>query len=185
MYEDHSVEEKYLYNFSSKEKIEFSCQQRAWRTAMNSYMVSLNTLINLDSNAIFGDFEPEPNTFLEIRYVLNRIAANDIRDTIFEVSDVDNVRKANKLALQVARSFQKNTVCKKIILHKVGLTDRDMLPVLRVLRHKELDLLDISGNKKTDRTLDVLKAILVDPNTHCKGIHTPTPVSARLPSPGI
>ena len=170
MYEDHSVEEKYLYNFSPKEKTKFCCQQRAWRTAMNSYTVNLNTLIHLDSNVIFGDFEPEANTSLEIRYILNRIAANDKRDVSFELSDIDDVRKPNKLALHIAKSFQKNTVCKKIILHKVGLTDRGLLPILRVLRRKELDLLDISGNQITDRTIGALKTILTDTNTRWKDV---------------
>ena len=170
MYEDHSVEEKYLYNFSDKEKKVFYQQQNEWHSHMNQYEMNLMSLIYLDSSEIFENWISERNSSLEIKYVLNRIAANDERDTALELNEYDGVLRADKLALHIAKSFQKNTLCKKIILHQIGLTDRGMLPLLRVLRHKELDFLDISGNKITDRTVSMITDILANPNTRWKEI---------------
>lgn len=170
MYEDHSVEEKYLYNFSDKEKKEFCAQQRSLRKAMNDYEINLRSLVYLNSDSIFGDFGPEGNTSLEIKYVLNRIEANDSRDTVFELCDLDNVRNADKLALRMAKAFHKNTICTRIFLHKIGVSDRGLLPLLRVLRHKKLNLLDISGNEITNRTICMVEKILANPNTQWKDV---------------
>lgn len=170
MYEDNTVEEKYLHNFSPKEKEKFLSQNRARRYAMDQYEAKLLGMIYEDSPAVFENREPKPNTFLEIKYVLNRIAANDARDTVFEVSEIDSVRHADKLAIQIAKSFQKNTVCQKVILHGIGLTDEGMLPILNVLKQKELALLDISGNKITDKTVNMIDRILSCPETRWKQI---------------
>jgi hypothetical protein len=170
MYEDNSVEEKYLHNFSPKEKEKFLSQNRARRYAMDQYEAKLLGMIYEDSPAVFENREPKPNTFLEIKYVLNRIAANDARDTVFEVSEIDSVRHADKLAIQIAKSFQKNTVCQKVILHGIGLTDKGIMPILNVLRQKELVLLDLSGNKITDKTVNMIDRILSCPETRWKQI---------------
>lgn len=165
MYEDYSVEEKYLHNFSPKEKEKFLIQNRARRYAMDQYEAKLLCMIYEDSPAVFENREPKPNTALEIKYILNRIAANDARDTVFELSEIDSVRHADKLAIQIAKSFQKNTVCQKVILRGIGLTDEGMLPILNVLKQKELALLDISGNKITDKSVEMLNRVLSNPNT--------------------
>ena len=162
MYEDHTIEERYLHNFSAKEKKEFYRQHRKWVQHMGKYAGKVMELICLDSPAIFANCEPEPNTFLDIKYILNRIAANDPRDTDFELGAMDPVLDADRLALDIARAFRNNTNCKKVILNKIGLTDNGMLPILYALRTKKLDLLDIGNNKLADKSVQVLDDILSD-----------------------
>ncbi len=170
MYEDYSVEKKYLHNFSPKEKEEFLSQNRARRYAMAQYESKLLCMIYEDSSAIFENWEPKPNTALEIKYILNRIAANDARDTVFELSKIDEITLADKLAIQIAKAFQTNAICQKVILRGIGLTDEGMLPILNVLKQKELALLDISGNKITDKTVNMIDRILSCPETRWKQI---------------
>lgn len=165
MYEDHTIEEKYLHNFSSEEKKEFYRQHEKWEKDMAKYKVKLYELMSSDSPAIFGNWEPKSNTSLEIRYVLNRIAANDPRDTSFELSLMDAIPNADRLALDIAKAFRNNTVCKKVVLNEIGLTDNGLLPILHVLKTKQLDLLDIGSNKLTNESIHILDSLLSDPET--------------------
>ena len=166
MYEDHTIEEKYLYNFSFKEKEAFYRQQRSREKQRAKYEKEVKKFFSSDSETIFGDWGPEKSTSLEVKYVLNRISANDPKDTAFELSGTDEVSNADQLAVQLAKSFRKNTSCKRVVLHGIGLTDKGMLPILSVLRHKELALLDVSENNITDRSLRAIERVLSDPNTH-------------------
>ena len=167
MYEDHTMEERYLHNFSDKEKEVFCHQHEKWEKNMAEYKGKLYELIFSDSPAIFANYEPKPNTFLEIKYVLNRIKANDPRDTAFELRPMDKVPNADRLALDIANAFRENTVCKKVILSGIGLTDKGAVPVLRTLRHNQLDLLDIKNNKLENNSFQTIDEILSNPNNIC------------------
>ena len=163
MYEDHTIEEKYLHNFSSEEKKKFYRQHEKWEKDMAKYNAKLYELIFSNSSAIFANYEPEPNTFLEIKYILNRIAANDLRDTAFELGPMDNIPNADRLALDIAKAFHGNTVCKKVILSGIGLTDNGAVPVLRTLRNNQLDLLDVENNKLGNESIQTIDGILSNP----------------------
>ena len=163
MYEDHTVEEKYLQNFSFEEKRSFYRQHEKWEKDMVKYNAKLHELIFSDSPAIFANYEPKPNTFLEIRYILNRIKANDPRDTAFELGPMDNIPNADRLALDIAKAFHGNTVCKKVILSGIGLTDNGAVPVLRALRNNQLDLLDVENNKLGNESIQTIDGILSNP----------------------
>ena len=173
MYEDCTIEDRYLKNFSQKEKEIFYHQQTAKQKALNRYKEQLLNLVYSDSNAIFSNDEPKPNTALEIKYILNRIAANDPRDKSFTLGAVDSVYSvwnSDRLALDIARAFRTNTMCKTIILSDLGLTDKGMMPILRTLRQKELDTLDIRGNKISAESIETLDHILADPKTKWKRV---------------
>ncbi len=170
MYEDHTIEAKYLHNFSEKEKKSFCREQQRWRKDQAKYRANLEELLSSDSPAVFSNWEPRPSTALEIKYMLNRIAENDPRDTKFELGSIDPVSNPGQLALQIAKSFQTNSVCKTVVLSEIGLTDNAILPILSVLSRKELELLDISGNKITNKTIRVIEKIVKDPNTKWKHI---------------
>ena len=171
MYEDHTVEEKYLHNFSDKEKEVFYHQHEKWKKNIAEYEGKLYELIFSDSPAIFENYEPKPNTFLEIRYVLNRIKANDPRDTAFELGPMDNVPNADRLALDIAKAFRENTVCKKVILSGIGLTDNGIVPVLCALRHNQLDLLNLSHNRFGKASIQQIDKILSNPENKWKQVY--------------
>ena len=107
---------------------------------------------------------------MEIKYVLNRIAANDPRDWSLDLTTGDDVRNADRLALDIAKAFHNNTRCKRVIIAGIGLTDNGMIPLLRALSKKELSCVNISGNKITDKSLEVLDAILANPETKWKHV---------------
>ena len=163
MYEDHTVEEKYLDHFSEKEKKVFYRQQSRKVQTLLEYEAQLKTLVNSESPAIFGNWEPRPNTALEIKYILNRIAASDPRDISFELGRMDDVPNPQQLTADFVRAFRSNTVCQTVILHDIDLTDREIMPILDVLKDKKLSLLDISGNNIADRTLGKIDQILSNP----------------------
>ena len=171
MYEDHTVEEKFLHNFSDKEKAIFYQQHEKWDKRMAEYKGKLYEAIFSDSPAIFANYEPKANTFLEIKYVLNRIAANDPRDTAFELGPMDEVLNADRLALDIAKFFRGNTVCKKVILSGIGLTDNGAVPVLRALRHNQLDLLDIENNKLENNSFQTIDEILSNPENKWEKVY--------------
>ena len=165
MYEDHTIEEKYLHNFSSEEKKEFYRQHQKWEKDRAKYEGKFAELLLANSPALCGNWGPRPNTFLEIKYVLNRIAANDPRDTSLELCSIDHIPNADRLALDIARALRNNTVCKKVILNEIGLTDNGLLPILHVLKTKQLDILDIGSNKLTGTSIRMLDSILSHPTT--------------------
>ena len=162
MYEDRTIEEKYLYNFSLKERELFYKEQRAKWDSLARYQGKLNELMFSESEAIFANYEPRPSSTLEILYVLNRIAANDPRDTAFELGKIDYVINADQWAPIIARSFKKNTHCKTVVLNQIGLTDEGLLTILESLKDNELSLLDIAGNQATNRSWSKVDEILSD-----------------------
>ena len=165
MYEDHTVEEKYLHNFSLEEKKRFYRHHEKWEEHIATYQSKIDELVFFNSAAIFANYEPEPNTFLEIKYILNRIAANDSRDTAFELGSMDRISNVDRFALDIAKAFRGNTVCKKVILNGIGLTDNGAVPVLRALRHNQLGLLDVKNNKLGNESIQTIDEILSNPET--------------------
>ena len=159
------IEDKYLTNFSPKEATAFRRHIARRREIMEEFQIKLGVLMDTDSPAFFREPPTWPTRPLEIKYILNRIAANDPRDKSFTLSAIDDQGgwDPSPLAFHVVKAFQTNTKCKRVELSWVRLTDKDMLPILSVLRKKELDVLDIHGNKITDKTYQVLDQILADP----------------------
>ena len=165
MYEDRTIEERYLYNFSPAEKAAFIRHETRQHELLAEYQLKLDTLMAEGSTAIFRNNDPSiPTDPLEIKYILNRIAANDPRDTSFELGAIDDISNGDQYAIQIARSFQTNTACKIVILGHMNLTDKGLLPILSVLRKKELLTLDISGNPLTDKSFARIDRISREPN---------------------
>jgi len=163
MYEDRTVEEKYLYNFSDQEKKDFIAAQQKRQEELSQYRMRFNRLIAYGTSGIFSNYEPRSTTPLEIRYILNRIAANDPRDQAFELGWVDSILNGDQYALQIARAFQNNTVCHRVVLRDIGLTDKGMAPILSSLKDKDLSLLDIGGNKLTEESFRTIDHIFAHP----------------------
>ena len=162
---DEQIEEKYLHNFSEGEKEAFRSHVKRSRKHMAKYQARLDALIAEDSPAIFCNDDPKPICELDVKYVLNRIAANDPRDTAFELGRGDLIQPADWWALEIAKAFQNNTVCHRVILQDLGMTEKGLAPILHMLRRKRLSVLDIRGNKMKD-PVSLLGGVLSDPTTH-------------------
>ena len=161
---DRTIEEKYLHNFSPKERELFYQEQRAKWDALARYQGKLNELMFSESKAIFANDEPTvASSPLEIKYVLNRIAANDPRDRAFELGKMDCVVNGDEWAGFIAQSFKNNTHCKMVILNHIGLTDAGLIPILESLKDNELSLLNIAGNKATSKSFQKIDEILSNP----------------------
>ncbi len=174
MYEDKTVEDRYLSNFTPQEKKVFVRHMEREQELFSEYQVKLDTLMAEGSSAIFRNNDPSaPTSPLALKYILNRIAANDPRDTAFELGEIDGI-KGDQYALQIAKAFRTNTACTTVILNNIGLTDKGMLPILSTLRKKELYLLDISGNPITDRSFLAIERIFKNPHNmwHCVRLGT-------------
>ena len=171
MYEDRTIEEKYLYNFSQKEKASFYKEQKKKLIQFSKYVEKLYGIISSESPAIFANYVPSgASSPLEIKYVLNRIAANDPIDIAFELGKIDGITFGDQLAPTIAQAFQKNTRCETVILDHIGLTDVGLLPILESLRDKRLTFLDIEGNKATDKSWQKVNEILSDPHNKWKNV---------------
>ena len=164
MYEDLTIEEKYLHNFSEAEKKRLFMSVSERRAAVAKKERQLAEKIAADDpNPFISWTIPLGHIACEIKYVLNRIAANDPKGIAFELTHGDSVQNADRLALDIANSFRNNTVCNKVVLSHIGLTDNGMVPLLHALSGKKLYLLDIAGNQVTDKSLKVLDTILANP----------------------
>lgn len=161
--ESGEIEEKYLSNFSVEEKVALYHQQQARKNALQDHETRLLSLIYKGAPVFFSSCNPEKKSALEIRYILNKIAANDPRDTTFALHRIDCVANADRLALQIAKAFQTNSVCQHVVLNNIGLTDKGMLPILSVLQNKELRMLDIGENKISDESFQAIETILSNP----------------------
>jgi len=165
---DEQIEAKYLQNFSPEERVVFFRHIHRNNQYMDEYQEKLDKMIAEDSTAIFSNELATPNSSLDIKYVLNRIAANDPRDIAFTLGETDAMylrQNPDRLALDIANAFHKNNVCKTVVLRGLGLTDRGMVPLLRALSHNQLTLLDISNNDIAEKSIQTLEHILADPNT--------------------
>jgi len=158
------IEEKYLHNFTPTEKRRFYRRVGRSIEAMAKYQAKLNQLMFEESPALFRNNDPSGfSSAEEIKYALNRIEANDPRETTLDLGPGDEVYPPDRLALDIAKAFRNNTLCRTIILN-MGLTANGLAPILRALHHKDLFELDIQGNEISE-SLPTLMPILDDPNT--------------------
>ena len=161
------IEDRYLHNFSEGEKKAFKRCINASIKHMEWYQSKLDSMIIEESPSIFRNngIDPNGSTELEIRYALNQVAANDPRMQAFELGYEDGISRPDRLALDIAKAFRNNTNCKIVELDEIGLTDNGMLPILSVLKDKELYSLNIRNNKITDASYQVLDDVLSNPET--------------------
>ena len=160
------IEEKYLHNFTPWEKSRFSLRVECSTAALAKYQAKLDSLMAEESHSIFRNDDPATSsTAEEIKYALNRIEANDPRQTTFEVSAMDEVDYSDRFALDIAKAFRNNTACRTVVLNNLSLTANEIDLILRTLHHKDLLELDIRGNK-IGECLPTLTYILDDPDTN-------------------
>ena len=160
------IEEKYLHNFTPSEKRRFNWRIKGSIKALAKYQAKLDRLYFEESPAIFRNDDPSASSSAEeIKYALNRIEANDPRQTAFEVGAMDEVDYSDRFALDIAKAFRNNTACRTVVLNNLSLTANEIDLILRTLHHKDLFELDIRGNK-IGESLPTLIHILADPNTH-------------------
>ena len=150
--------EEYMHNFSKEEKAAFRSYIQAKQECLAQARSTLARMIAEGGTMEFNEHnDPRPSTALDIKYALNRIAANDPEALDFHLSkvDADAIGNPDRLALDIARAFRNNTNCKYVTLNSIGLTDNGMIPILHSLP-SELYKLDIAGNNITDQSLEVL-----------------------------
>ena len=150
--------EEYMHNFSKEEKAAFRSYIQAKQECLAQARSTLARMIAEGGTMEFNEHnDPRPSTALDIKYALNRIAANDPQALDFHLSKVDKdaIGNPDRLALDIARAFRNNTNCKYVTLNSIGLTDNGMIPILHSLP-SELYKLDIAGNNITDQSLEVL-----------------------------
>ena len=160
------IEEKYLHNFTPYEKERFNLRIGCSSGALAKYQAHLDRLYFEESHSIFCNDDIDGfSTAEEIKYALNRIEANDPRQTAFEVGAMDEVDYSDRFALDIAKAFRNNTACRTVVLNNLSLTANEIDLILRTLHHKDLLELDIRGNK-IGECLPTLTYILDDPDTN-------------------
>ena len=156
--------EEYMHNFSKEEKATFRSYIQAKQECLAQARSTLARMIAEGGTMEFNEHnDPRPSTVLDIKYALNRIAANDPHALDFSLSKVDAeaIGNPDRLALDIAKALRNNTNCKYVTLNGIGLTDNGMVPILRSLP-SELTRLDIAGNHITDKSLEVLVTIMAN-----------------------
>ena len=148
MFEDHTVEQKYLWNFSKWERIRMERMQQE----------HLNGELKEEASKEKND------PLLEVRYVLNRIYFNDERDTSFAIGSEHGVKTGDVWAIRISTAFQDNNICRDVRLESMGLTDRGAYLILKTLRGKSLKMLSLKGNDLTETTFSQIDKILSEPN---------------------
>ena len=154
--------EEYMDNFSEEEKVVFRTyiqEKQAFSEQVRSYLA--RQVADGCSMEFKERHDPKASTALDIKYALNRIAANDPHALDFSLSKVDAnvIENPDRLALDIAKAFRGNTHCKYVTLNGIGLTDNGMVPILRSLP-LELHELDIAGNNITDKSVEVVSTRL-------------------------
>ena len=160
------VEDKYLHNFSEEEKNAFRLHIQKEQEFSERIKAELGRMIAEGCSMEFNEHNnPRASTALDIKYALNRIAANDPHALDFHLSTVDMgaIGNPDRLALDIARAFRNNTNCKYVTLNSIGLTDNGMIPILHSLP-SELYKLDIAGNNITDKSVEALAGALDNPH---------------------
>jgi len=154
--------EEYMHNFSEEEKAAFRSYIQAKQECLAQARSTLARMIAEGGTMEFNEHnDPRPSTALDIKYALNRIAANDPHALDFSLSKVDAeaIGNPDRLALDIAKAFRNNTNCKYVTLNGIGLTDNGMLPILRSLP-SELYKLDIAENNITDKSVETVSTRL-------------------------
>lgn len=160
------IEEKYLHNFTPYEKERFNLRIGCSSGALAKYQAHLDRLYFEESHSIFcNDNIDGFSTAEEIKYALNRIEANDPRQTAFEVGAMDEFNYSDRFALDIAKAFRNNTACRTVVLNNLHLTANEVELILRTLHHKDLFELDIRGNR-VGECLPTLMYILDNPDTN-------------------
>ena len=158
--------EEYMHDFSKEEKAVFRAYIQEKQECLKQAKLILGRLIAEGGKMeLYEHNDPRPSTALDIKYALNRIAANDPQALDFHLSQVDKeaIGNPDRLALDIARAFRNNTNCKYITLNGIGLTDNGMIPILHSLP-SELYKLDIAGNNITDKSVEALAGALDNPH---------------------
>ena len=172
-----SIEEGYLWNFSSAEKSRFIRQHQSRQSSYYKYNAKLAAMVATDEPAIFENDEPRPSTPLEIKYTLNRIHMNDPRETELLLNQNDPVAdKKNPYAETIPWAFEDNTYCQTVVLNGArtadgwrsrGFNDAEAVQILDVLSDKKLTEFTFSSYPLlTDRTYQKIADILGNPDNH-------------------
>ncbi len=154
--------EEYMHNFSEEEKAAFRLHIQKEQEFSERVKTQLGHIMAGCSMEFYEYNDPRPSTALDIKYALNRIEANDPNALEFSLSKVDTnvIGNPDRLALDIAKAFRHNTTCGYVTLNSIGLTDNGMLPILHALSKKELQLLDIAGNKITTKSVEAVSTSL-------------------------
>ena len=162
---EEEIEDRYLHNFSEKEK---NCLRRhiqKVRKIVSEHQIQWNMMVAIDSPIHYGQGVTLPSHVLELKYILNKIAANDPKNTTFELRKGNRVKAPDRLALDIAKAFKNNTHCQRVVLQGMGLTDEGLLPLLSTFRKKKLLFFDLSGNNLTDMSYQAIDRVLSDSET--------------------
>lgn len=152
MYEDCTIEERYLLNFTDLEKRLF----RRKRAEKANQPELANTL---------------PISPLEVRYILNRIYFDDPRDTAFTLGPKDKIVNGDAIAIRMGVAFSENTHCQEVRMDSVNLTDWGAGLILETFKKKSLNVLSLKGNDKlTDSTFEQIDRMLSEPQNSWKQV---------------
>lgn len=162
---EEEIEDRYLSNFSEKEKNRFRRHIEKVRKIVADHQIQWNMMVAIDSPTRCGQRVTLPSHLLELKYILNKIAANDPQNTALELRKENGCKAPDRLALDIAQAFKNNTHCKRVVLQGIGLTDNGVLPLLSAFRHKKLLFLDLSGNQLTDTSYQAIDRVLSDSET--------------------
>ena len=97
------IDEKYLYNFTNKEKAQFQRQSKSENADLAKWQLKFYELFYSDSPAIFGNYDPRPYSKLDVKYTINRLALNDPNLTHLPFGYGDEVM-GNSDAIKIAKA---------------------------------------------------------------------------------
>ena len=169
-----SIEEKYLFNFSDKEKKAFRQEHILNRRLFYKSQARLYELLARESPAIFRNEPSIPSSIYEIRYTFNRLKKNDPRETELLLDMTDPIVRNDFCVSQIVDSFKNNTCCQTVVLNGVRLfppemtgirsfNDDEALTILQALSHKKLSELTFANAPLlTDKTFQYIATAISD-----------------------
>ncbi len=148
-----SIDERFLYDFTSAEKRKFYLEVDAINRNQEKYEKTVKEFIKTDSPKIFGNYERHFSR-LEVRYTLNRLQANDPSLKMICLGDNDWVVSDD--AFRIAKAIQGNEYCTSFNFPLCHFQKEGTEAIVSVLKGKRVDNLDLRGNIICEETVQII-----------------------------
>ena len=155
------IDERYLVNFTEKEKKKFHQEQAQKDNDLAAYEGKLCHMVYSDSPDIFANHLIEYNSPLEVKYMLNRVLMDDPKCHSFQLTRGDGVKGMS--VFDIGFAFANNTHCHNLELSGFKLKSFDLIWLLNALKKNKLESLNLAGNDFNDNALTYLLHQMVQP----------------------
>ncbi len=161
-------EEKYLYNFTEKEKAQFRKQSQREQRDFSEWENKFYTALFSEATYIFGNYDPRPFSKLDVKYTINRLAMNDPTLIHLPFNYGDEVA-GNSDAIKIANAIQSNTHCQSYEFGNCGFSDRGAQLILKALKKKPVSIF-LWDKGLTEATWQYAAQLMSNPNNRWKTI---------------